>query len=272
MSNIPTPGMDLPGVDNIQIFVPSAKRTNNTIVELYMIDRYWFFALQIFVCLYSIEAKCDDYISALEASKKNDFTNAFKLLKPLAEKGDVRAQGELGALYLFGRGTPRDIKLGVHWTTEAAKKGLASAQFNLGSMYMDGEVVTQNYHEAMKWLLSAAGQGVPPAQAGVAAMFYEGNGVPQDFREAFKWMKIAASNGDPEAQLNLGTMYAFGQGTNRDVLKGAMWTFIATDSPSYSPSEKSSLRELSFKTLNKEEFTKVNEMSKKCRESNLKDC
>lgn len=237
-----------------------------------MIRRYWLLAAPIFLCLLSIEARSDDYISAMEASKKSDYLSAFRLLKPLAEKGDVRAQGELGALYLAGRGTPRDAKLGVRWTTEAAKKGLASAQYNLGAMYMDGQVVTQDYHEAMKWLLSAAGQGVPAAQAGVAAMFYEGNGVPQDYREAFKWMKIAASNGDPEAQLNLGTMYAFGQGTDRDVLRGAMWTFIATDSPSYSPSEKASIRELSMKTLHKEEVPKVNDMSGKCRASNFKDC
>lgn len=237
-----------------------------------MIGRYLLLFAPIFMCLLTIEARCDEYASAIEASRKNDYANAFKLLKPLAEKGDVRAQGELGALYLSGRGAPRDAKLGVRWTTEAAKKGLASAQYNLGAMYMDGQVVTQDYHEAMKWLLSAAGQGVPAAQAGVAAMYYEGNGIPQDYREAFKWMKIAASSGDPEAQLNLGTMYAFGQGTDRDVLRGAMWTFIATESPSYAPSEKTGLRELSMKTLNQDEVSKVNDMSKKCRDSNFKDC
>ncbi len=241
------------------------------IIESRMILGFRSFFVTIILCFFSIEARCDDYISAMEASRKNDYVNAFKLLKPLAEKGDVRAQGELGALYLAGRGAPRDAKMGVRWTTEAAKKGLASAQYNLGAN-MDGQVVPQDFHEAMKWLLSAAGQGVPAAQAGVAAMFYEGNGVPQDYREAFKWMKIAASNGDPEAQLNLGTMYAFGQGIDRDVLRGAMWTFIATESPSYSPVEKASLRELSMKTLHKEEVTKVNEMSSKCRSSNYKDC
>ena len=233
---------------------------------------YRFIVLSALLCLLSVEAKCDDYTLALEATKKNDYTAAYKLLKPLAEKGDIRAQGELGALYLCGRGAPRDIKLGVHWTKEAAKNGLASAQYNLGAMYMDGQLITQDYQEAMKWLLSAAGQGVPAAQSGVAAMFYEGNGIPQDFNESFKWMRIAASNGDPEAQLNLGTMYAFGQGTKRDVLRGAMWTLIATESPSYTQSEKKSLRDISTKTLREEEISIVNEMSIKCRSSNYKDC
>jgi len=237
-----------------------------------MIGKCRFILFSILLSLLSAEAKSDDYSLAMEASKRNDYATSFKLLKSLAEKGDIRAQGELGALYLSGRGTPRDTKQGVHWTKEAAVKGLASAQYNLGAMYMDGQIMPQDFRESMKWLLAAAGQGVPAAQAGVAAMFYEGNGVPQNFNEAFKWMKIAASNGDPEAQVNLGTMYAFGQGTERDVLRGAMWTFIATESPAYSASEKKSLRDLSMKTLNSEEIPKVNEMTNKCRSSNYKDC
>lgn len=228
--------------------------------------------LSTFFAFFAAEAKCEDYSSAIEATKKNDFAKAFKLLKPLAETGDIRAQGELGALYLSGRGTSQDSKQGIHWTKEAAMKGLASAQYNLGTMYIDGQLLTQDYHEAMKWLLAAAGQGLPAAQAGVGAMFYEGQGVPQDFTEALKWMKIAAANGDPEAQLNLGTMYAFGQGTQRDVLRGAMWTFIATESSAYSEPEKKSLRELSLKTLNKDEVPKVYEMMSKCRNSMYKDC
>ena len=237
-----------------------------------MIIEYRLILFSVILCIFSAEARCDDYTSAMESSKRNDYATTFKLLKPLADKGDIRAQGELGALYLSGRGTPRDTTLGVHWTKEAASKGLSSAQYNLGVMYMDGQLLPQNFREAMKWMLAAAGQGVPAAQAGVAAMFYEGNGVPQDFNEAFKWMRIAASNGDPEAQVNLGTMYAFGQGIERDVLRGAMWTFIATESPTYSASEKQNLRDLSLKTLNKDEIPKVDEMVKKCRMGNYKDC
>jgi hypothetical protein len=237
-----------------------------------MIIAYRLILFTIILCLLSAEAKCDDYITAMESSRRNDYATSFKLLKPLADKGDIRAQGELGALYLSGRGAPRDTKLGVYWTKEAATKGLASAQYNLGTIYMDGQLMPQDFREAMKWFLAAAGQGVPAAQAGVAAMFYEGNGVPQDFNEAFKWMKIAASNGDPEAQANLGTMYAFGQGTERDVLRGAMWTLIATESPAYSVVEKQSLRDLSQKTLNKDEIPKVNEMVKICHSRNYKDC
>lgn len=227
--------------------------------------------LSFFISL-SSPALADDYGNALAASKRGDFSASFKLLKPLAEKGDARAQGELGALYLSGRGTSKDPKEGLRWTKEAANKGLAAAQYNLGVMYLDGQVAPQNFPEAMKWLLAAAGQGVPAAQAGVAAMFYEGQGVPQSYEEAAKWMQLAAVQGDAEAQLNLGTMYAFGQGVERNILRAAMWTYLATESSTFSEAERKSLRDLSLKTLNPEEITKIQEMAKQCKESNFKQC
>lgn len=220
----------------------------------------------------STPSLADEYNDALSASKRGDFSTSFKLLKPLAEKGDARAQGELGALYLSGRGAPKDPKEGLRWTKEAANKGLATAQYNYGVMYLDGQVAPQNFAEAMKWLLAAAGQGVPAAQAGVAAMFYEGHGVPQSYEEAAKWMQLAAAQGDPEAQLNLGTMYAFGQGVERNIMRGAMWTYLATDSSSFSEPERKSLREISLKTLNPQEVTKIQEMAKQCKDSNYKQC
>ncbi|NDB68752.1 MAG: sel1 repeat family protein [Methylocystaceae bacterium] len=225
----------------------------------------------LFISL-STSALADDYNDALAASKRGDFFTSFKLLKPLAEKGDSRAQGELGALYLSGRGAPKDPKEGMRWTKEAATKGLATAQYNLGIMYLDGQLAPQNFPEAMKWLLAAASQGVPAAQASVAAMFYEGQGVPQNYEEAAKWMQLAAAQGDPEAQLNLGTMYAFGQGVERNILRGAMWTYLSTDSSTFSETERKNLREISLKTLNPQEITKIQEMAKKCKESNYKQC
>ena len=38
-------------------------------------------------------ALAEDYENAVSATRRGDFASAFKLLKPLAEKGDARAQG-----------------------------------------------------------------------------------------------------------------------------------------------------------------------------------
>ncbi len=37
-------------------------------------------------------ALAEDYENAVSATRRGDFADAFKLLKPLAEKGDARAQ------------------------------------------------------------------------------------------------------------------------------------------------------------------------------------
>lgn len=219
-------------------------------------------------------ARADDYSTATEAARRGDFAASFRLLKPLAEKGDARAQAELGSLYLMGKGAPADPREAVKWFRLAADQGNAAAQSNLGTMYLEGQVVQRDYKEAMKWSLLAAGQGVAAAQMNVASMFVEGSGVPQDYREAAKWVRLAAEQGDPEAQLNLGTMYATGQGVDQDFLRGYMWTHLAIEQPALGmgESEKKSVHELSAKTLAAEDVPKAEALVRKCRESKYKNC
>lgn len=228
----------------------------------------------LFLALAPTPSRADDYATATEAARKGDYAAAFNLLKPLAEKGDARAQSELGAMYMIGKGAPLDPKEALKWTRLAAEHGNAAAQSNLGTLYLEGQIVGRDYKEAMKWSLLAAGQGVAAAQMNVASMYVDGAGVPQDYREAAKWVRLAAAQGDPEAQLNLGTMYATGQGVERDFLRGYMWTHLAIEQPAMgmSESEKKSMHELSVKTLSTEELPKAEAMAKKCRESKYRDC
>jgi TPR repeat protein len=222
----------------------------------------------------SSPAGADDYAAAAEATRKGDYATAFGLLKPLAEKGDARAQSELGAMYMVGRGAPRDPREAIKWTTLAAEHGNAAAQSNLGTMYLEGQLVARDYAQALKWSLLAAGQGVAAAQMNVASMYVDGNGVAQDYREAAKWIRLAAVQGDAEAQLNLGSMYALGQGVEQDFLLGYMWTHLAIEQPSLgmSENEKKSMHELSAKTLYADDLPKAEAMVKKCRDSKYKDC
>ena len=47
---------------------------------------------------------------------------------------------------------------------EAAEKGDAKAQFNLGNCYFNGWGVSKNMAEAVKWYKKAARQGIPNAK------------------------------------------------------------------------------------------------------------
>ena len=59
------------------------------------------------------------------ADKDKPLPKDFKSLKALAEKGDARAQCELGIRYGYGLGVPEDDKEAVKWFRKAAEQGFA---------------------------------------------------------------------------------------------------------------------------------------------------
>jgi TPR repeat protein len=86
------------------------------------------------------------------AYRAGDYHKAVRLWKPLAGQGDVRAQAQLGGMYLTGKGVPKDDFKAVHWFTKAAKQGHAGAQFRLGLMYYLGG----DYVRAYAWFTNSA--------------------------------------------------------------------------------------------------------------------
>ena len=133
------------------------------------------------------------------AYQKGKYGVALKLLQPLADEGDPRAQAVVGLMYYHGRGSK------------------------------------QNDAEAAKWFVLAADQGEPRAQFNLGVMHAEGQGVPQDYAEAIKWYRLAADQGEARAQFNLGVAYAEGQGVEQDYITAYMWFNLAA--PRFPPSE-----------------------------------
>jgi TPR repeat protein len=60
----------------------------------------------------------------------------------------------------------------------SAEKGDAKAQFNLGKIYFHGQGVPQDYAEAVRWYRKAADQGYANAQYALGFMYHKGQGVP----------------------------------------------------------------------------------------------
>ena len=73
------------------------------------------------------------------AYQKADYQTALRLLRPLADQGDPRAETTLGVMYDEGHGVPQDDAEALKWYRRAAERGYAQAQFNLGVMYARGE-------------------------------------------------------------------------------------------------------------------------------------
>ncbi len=97
------------------------------------------------------------------AYKRGDYATALREFRPLAERGDAKAQYGLGVMYLNGQGVPQDSAEVVKWHRKAAEQGHAVAQNNLGVMYGKGHGVPQDYVQAHMWFDLAASR-FPPGE------------------------------------------------------------------------------------------------------------
>ncbi|OIP14533.1 MAG: hypothetical protein AUK53_05240 [Betaproteobacteria bacterium CG2_30_59_46] len=92
-----------------------------------------------------------DFDRAAAAHRQGDYLTSVKLWQPLAGKGQVDAQYNLGVMYYSGDGVKQDYAEAAKWFRMAAEQGDKQAQYYLGSMYLNGEGVKQSESEAQKW-------------------------------------------------------------------------------------------------------------------------
>ena len=90
------------------------------------------------------------------AYKRQHYSAALQLCRPLAEQGDARAQLSLGGMYYNGQGVQQDYPEAAKWTRKAAEQGYAPAQAHLGVLYWNGQGVQQDVVLAYMWLSLAA--------------------------------------------------------------------------------------------------------------------
>jgi len=72
------------------------------------------------------------YEDGVAALAHGDYRTALELWRPLAEKGDALAETQIGILYLYGRGVPRNFTQALDWFNRAAAQDEPNAEFNLG--------------------------------------------------------------------------------------------------------------------------------------------
>jgi len=148
--------------------------------------------------------------AAINAYYAADYETAFRLLKPLAENGNDRAQFRLAVLYSTGRGVERDPVAAEQWLAkaaptvrQAAADGRAWAQADLAAMYKQGWIVSRSYETAAQWYQRAAEQGDPGAQNNLGIMYEQGLGVKKDRVRAVDWLRKAAAQQHQVAKINL---------------------------------------------------------------------
>ena len=94
------------------------------------------------------------------ALTNNDYDEALKQFKPLADAGDSEAQSHLGSLYYVGKGVTKNLTEAFNWYKKSADQGNVDAQCSIGNMYLLGEGgLEQNNAAAEKWYSLASKQG-----------------------------------------------------------------------------------------------------------------
>lgn len=132
--------------------------------------------------------------TAWAIEQQKDFM--LKLVPPLAERGDAKAQALLGKMYEEGVGVKQDNVKAVKWYRRAAEQGYADAQLNLGNMYVSGRGVKEDNFEAVKWYRQAAEQGNAKAQSMLGVAYLFGEGVQVNKSLAKEWLGKACDNGE----------------------------------------------------------------------------
>lgn len=142
------------------------------------------------------------FMAGWAAYRSGDYATALRVWRPLAEHGHIKAQHNIGTMYLKGEGVPKDYNKAEKWTRKSAEQGRAIAQYNLGWMYYYGLGMPRDYGMAAKWYRTAAEQNHAEAQTNLGIQYLWGQGVLQDDTYAHMWFSLAAAQG-PERAVEL---------------------------------------------------------------------
>ncbi|HZP20759.1 MAG TPA: hypothetical protein VFB16_11200 [Bauldia sp.] len=106
-----------------------------------MIGRSWF-ALAVLVAVTTASQADDALENGMDAWRRADFETAMRLLAPLAEQGNAKAEYMVGLMYANAQGRPEDVQKGNVWFEKAAAHGIVDARYSLCQNYAVGGVGT----------------------------------------------------------------------------------------------------------------------------------
>ena len=149
-------------------------------------------------------------MKGVQAFDAENYTTAYEELAPLAVRGDPEAQFYVAKMHYFGFGIPKDLDIAFIRYTDSAEQGYMKAQHNLGLMYINGLSTDTNPELGYEWIAKAAAQGFALSQfmMGVA-LTMEGSPLQQDITRGLEYYEAAALQNYPEALTQLGEHFAF---------------------------------------------------------------
>ncbi len=163
---------------------------------------------------------------------KPDLQRAFELFCEEADKCNVLAIHDLGAMYRLGLYVETDEQASQEYYKKAfegfsyleEKKNNPYIEYRLGKLYYHGFGAEQSYGEAKKQFELSNNKY---AQYWLGKMYYFGYGVEPDFKMAAYYYMESGKEGNGHAQYALGKLYCSGEGVNKDYNEAAKWFELA---------------------------------------------
>lgn len=136
-----------------------------------------------------------------------------------AAKDVPLARYNLGLLYYYGRGVPKDEAKAAELLKLATKSGGVDQACVLLSLYY---LHHNDIDEAYKWANEGSDRGNVKSFYLLGRILYQRG----QYRDARMWIEKAAAAVEPNAPAILAIMYADGKGIDRNPMMGAAWWLI----------------------------------------------
>mgnify|MGYP006438206585 CR=1 FL=1 len=96
----------------------------------------------------------DEFEDAVKSINRRDYENAYKIIVPLAEKGQAAAQLVLGMMYFKGTGVEKNIIESDKWLFISEALGQAAGGKNriFVERQMNSNQITKAHQRANDWL------------------------------------------------------------------------------------------------------------------------
>ena len=138
-------------------------------------------------CLATSEV--DHGISLIYQGKSDE---ALAYLKPLSNKGDVKASFYTSLLLIFG--DKPNISEGMPYLKNAVNAGYGPALDTIAGLYLHGDIIPKDIHTAKMYYDIAAQRGYGPSQFNFGIMSKNGDSMPRDLEDAYVYLSLASDN------------------------------------------------------------------------------
>lgn len=146
-----------------------------------------------------------------EDGSPQNYSEAARLMKLAADRGDALSICEYGVYLMNGDGVEKDEQAAVEYWQKAADMGLALAHDKLGACYLAGLCgLPQSEEKAFEAFTKAAEGGNPDAMFRLAYFYQNGVVVKQDLPKAVALLQQAAELKQPMACYSLGMLTLIG--------------------------------------------------------------